>query len=281
VAVEQVLTGPVVTRTGERSVRIEAVLDDRWQIVYAQGGAVMAATLEGALAAVRREDLALVSASTTFHRPVACGPVLLEAMILRSSRSSAQVTVELRSPGSDAGPAATTTAVLAAAQPGWSDLVGAPIPVDLLGRPEPDHRRLTAPGADGDPFRFFEETEWRVVPEDTVPDLECRGWFRFTSPSGSAGEPWSAPVFAIPADALGCSVVPRVRLDDSPVFALSMQMSVHILGPAAGDWLALQSQCLHVGAGVATGLTLLWDRFGTPVAASTQTALLRAMPPGH
>ncbi len=275
------LTGVVTTPTGHDRVRTEAVLDDRWRIVYAQGGAVMAATLEGALAAVPRDDLRLASAATTFHRPVGCGPVVLDALVLRASRSGAQVAVELRAPGEEAAsPAVTTTAVLAAEQPGWPDLVGTRMPAALADDPDPTHDRLGVfdPGG-ANVFPFFDETEWRVAPADSLPPLTWRGWFRFTgTPARNGGTPWPAPLLAVPADALGCSVVPDVRRDDAPVFALSLQMSLHVLGPAVGNWLALESRGLHVADGIATGLTTLWDAAGGPVAVSTQTALLRAMP---
>lgn len=273
------LIGAVVSSTGDGAIRLEGTLDDRWRIVHAQGGGVMAATLEGALAAVPRPDLLLVSASTTFHRPVRCGPVVLDATVLRSSRSGAQVTVELRAPGEEtSGPAVTTTAVFAAQQVGWPDLVGTRMPAALAEDPDPTHRRLGVFDPEGaSAFPFFDETEWRVAPGPTGA-LAWWGWFRFARPPAVDGGVWPAPLLAVPADALGCSVVPNVRNDDAPVFALSLQMSLHVLGPCAGRWLGLESRGLHVADGIATGLTTLWDEAGAPVAVSTQSALLRAMP---
>ena len=273
------LTGVNATRTGPGSVKVVARLDDRWRIVYAQGGAVMAATLEGALAAVARDDLQLVSAATTFHRPLACGPVALDVTVLRSSRSSAQVMVELRTLGTDeVGAAATTTAVLAIEQPGWPDLVGAPRPSVLAGRPDPNGRRLGVFDPDGASLApFFDQTEWRDAPAVSAAGLVWHGWCRFARPPAPGG-PWATALLAVPADALGCSVVPSVRKDDAPVFALSMQMSLHVLGTATGGWLGVESRGLHVAAGIATGLTTLWDEDGAPEAVSTQTALLREMP---
>lgn len=277
---ETALVDVITTSAGEGASRVEATLADRWRIVYAQGGAVMAATLETALAAVRRDELALVSAVTTFHQPVRCDRVILDAIVLRSSRSSAQVRVELRpAVGDEAGPAATTTAVLAAEQPGWPDLSDAPVPPVLATGLDLSGRRLAVPGLRGiNQVPFFDETQWQEVTTDPLVELEWHGWFRFARPPAHLGRSWPSPLLAVPADALGCSVVPSVRLADRPVFALSLQMSLHVLGPARSEWLALRSRGLHVVGGIATGLTSLWDEAGVPVAVSTQSALLRAMP---
>lgn len=259
-----VLTGSRVRPLADGSTRIEAVLEDRWRIVYAQGGAVMAATIEGAMAAeglADRAGLGLVSASTTFHQPVPCGPVVLDATPVRISRSSAQVQVTITAAGDGAersvGPGATTTVVLAAEQPGWPDLTAAPRPPALAGRPGEALRRLGALGADGvNTFPFFDETEWREAPAGAAEPLVWHGWCRRASsgPGSVEAAPWSAPRLAVPADALGCSVVPSVRVADAAVFAISMQMSLHVLGPAVGPWLGLESRGLHVAAGIATGL---------------------------
>lgn len=276
---ETALVDADVSTTAPGSVRIEARLTDRWRIVYAQGGAVMAATLEGARAAVARDDLQLVSAVTTFHQPVPCDQVVVEAVVLRASRSSAQVRVELRSADGDDAPAATTTAVLAAEQPGWPDLADAPFPQALAAGPDARGRRLGVLGPDGTNLvPFFDATQWQEVQAASPTNLEWHGWFRFAEPPAVEGAPWPSPLLAVPADALGCSVVPGVRVDDAAVFALSLQMSLHVLGPALSGWVGLESRGLHVGGGIATGLTTLWDEAGAPVAVSTQTALLRAMP---
>ena len=186
--------------------------------------------------------------------------------------------VELRSADEDTAPSATTTAVLAAEQPGWPDLSNAPVPAVLTSGPDLRGRRLGVPGTEGsNVVPFFDETQWQEVVADPPVPLEWHGWFRFARPPSPDRGPWPAPLLAVPADALGCSVVPSVRLADAPVFALSLQMSLHVLGVARGEWLALRSRGLHVAGGVATGLTSLWDEDGNPVAVSTQSALLRAM----
>ena len=278
-----VITEVSRTRAADGSLRLDGVVDGRWQIVHAHGGAAMAAMLETAVAVVAeadRDDLALVSAATTFSRPLACGPVTMFGRALRVSRSGAQVSVAWQDPaaGADAGPAAVTMAVFARPDPGWPTVAGASWPSELMTRPDPGQRRLgSVESGDRRDFAFFRTTEWRVVPEDPAPTTACRVWFRFDPSAVPVDGVWPPALLAGPANALGCAAVPAVARPGAPVFALSLQMTLAVLAPVTGAWLGIDSQCLHSADGLATGTATLWDEDRRPVAAVTQTALLRAM----
>lgn len=280
-----VLTEVARSSTEDGALRLDGVVDERWRIVQAHGGAAMAAMLEAAVAAVDgtgREDLTLVSAATTFSRSLSCGPVAMIARPLRFSRSGAQVSVAWRDPdgGAGAGPAAVTTAVFARPDPGWPEVVGAPWPPALSVGPAPDHVRLgSLDSGDERDFAFFRTTEWRAVPEDPVAPTACRVWFRFDPAAVPVDGVWPTALLAVPADALGCAAVPAVAEPGASVFALSLQITLAVLAPVTGEWLGIDSRCLHAAEGLATGTATLWDRERRPVAAVTQTALLRTMSP--
>jgi hypothetical protein len=282
----RVLTEVSSTTAPDGSLRLDGIVDDRWQIVHAQGGAAMAAMLEAAgavIAEAGRDDLVLAGAATTFSRPLPCGSVALLGEALRISRSGAQVSVAWHDPaaGVDAGPAAVTSAVFARPDPAWPAVTGAVWPPALAVGPDPGQRRLgAAESGDTQGFAFFRTTEWRVVPEDAAPPTACRVWFRFDPSAVTLDGVWPPALLAVPADALGCAAVPAVAGAGAPVFALSLQMILAVLGPVAGPWVGIDSHCLQAADGLTTGTATLWDEGRRPVAAVTQTALLRRMAPG-
>src|SRR6476660_9338810 len=87
-------TTPIVAE--DRPALARSVITDAWGLHFAQGGVVMAASLRAMDAVLGRHDLSLASASATFCRPVACGPVETTVNVLRSGRRGAQVYGTLR-----------------------------------------------------------------------------------------------------------------------------------------------------------------------------------------
>jgi acyl-coenzyme A thioesterase PaaI-like protein len=240
----------------------------------------MAATLEAAVDGLDRDDLDLVSATTTFARPVACGDVAADVDVISSSRSGATVHVALANTAAvPPAPGVVTTAAFARRGGDWPRLTTAVRPDVLARAPLPSDPRMGSVD-DGYPTElpFFRSTDWRrASTRGAKPRLAACAWFRFAHAMVSRGEQWPAALTAIPADALGFSIVSDVSPPGAIVYSLSLQISLHCFAPARGEWLGIESRCLHASEGTATGVATLWNDDGQPVATVTQTALLRVM----
>jgi acyl-coenzyme A thioesterase PaaI-like protein len=266
-----------IGQASQGSVHIDAVIDDAWRISYAHGGVLQAAAIEAAVAAVARDDLDVVSATTTYVRPVSCGPVSAHARVIGGSRSGAVVHVELRDESSAAG--TVTTVAFARRDELWPTLSDAVRPAVLAAGPSASDPRMGSVD-DGYPVElpFFRSTDWRRAgPGSTAETLGGCAWFRFERPTTPVGREWPSALLAVPADALGFSIVPSVSRPGQVVYALSRQTSLHVFDRPRGEWLGIHSRCIHAAHGLATGVATLWDGDGRPVAAATQTAMLRVM----
>jgi acyl-CoA thioesterase len=265
---------------GEDPTVARCTITDAWGLVFAQGGVVMAAALRAMEAVVDRPDLSLTSASATFCRPVACGPVTTSVQVLRRGRRGAQALGLLCDvSATPEEPSVVATAVFT--DPGLEgpELRPLPRPPELTDPPEPG----TAPriGDDERPgtLGFLDNTEWHVattdVPvESALPRLPV--WFRFTNPPAEPGEPWEPALLAIPGDALGTSLVAALGEGDRPVGSVSLQMDMQVFAPISGEWIGVDSVCTNVGRGLASGTVDLWSESGVHVASLTQTAMLRS-----
>ena len=262
-----------------------SVITDAWGLYYAQGGVVMAAALRAMTAVLGRDDFRLASASATFARPVACGPVQTRVEVLHNGRRGSQVLGALRDPS--AKPGATSVAVSGVfCDP---DLPG---PTVTPLEPPPELRRPPTESVDQPhienafPLGFLDNTHWQIAPDDpgrdtgtraptatTVPRLAL--WFRFNDPPVSPGTAWEPALLPIPGDALGSALV--VALDaNSPVGSVSLQIDLHVHAPITGTWVGIDSTCSHVGNGLAQGVLHLWTENGVHAATLTQTAMLRS-----
>lgn len=182
-------TTPVVDPSDPNSPT--CVITDAWGLVYAQGGVVMAAALRAIETVLDRPDLTLASASATFCRPVACGPVTTEVEVLRSGRRGAQVHATLRDQHStDGGANVVLTAVFT--DPELEGPRSSPLerPVEL-SEPPGDAVESAVPADDRFELGFLDNTVWHlaaspahadapVVAGSPVPRLAL--WFRFTDP---------------------------------------------------------------------------------------------------
>lgn len=257
-----------------------SVITDAWGLFYAQGGVVMAAALRSMTAVLDRDDFGLVSASATFCRPVACGPVQTRVDVLHSGRRGAQVVGALRDPS--ARPGAVSVAVSAVfCDPDLPGPTVSPLecPVELRSPPAAD-----APAEAIDnvfPLGFLDNTQWQTAPRaeppgtpaETVPRMAL--WFRFANPPADPGVRWEPALLPIPGDALGSALIVAVG-DGAPVGSVSLQIDLQVHAPVTGTWIGIDSTCTHVGNGLATGVLHLWSEGGVHVATVTQTAMLRS-----
>jgi acyl-CoA thioesterase len=281
VTTPNILTDTTPLLDPDRPTVARAVITDAWGLYFAQGGVVMAAALRAMGLVLARDDLALASASATFCRPVACGPVETEVTVLRSGRRGAQVLGAVRA--EDASEREVSVALTGVftdpALPGPA-VTPLPRPVELHSPPQV--ARGEAAIENEYPLGFLDNTEWQVAAEP--PEVPAPGelprlatWFRFRSPPAPPGDPWNPALLPIPGDSLGSALVVALGGGDTPVGSVSLQIDVQVHAPIVGDWIGIDSTCTHVGGGLANGVLHLWSEAGTHVATVTQTAMLRSL----
>ncbi len=260
---------------------VHSVITDAWGLYFAQGGVVMAAALRAMEAVLDRPDLTLASASATFCRPVACGPVTTTVEILRNGRRGAQVHGALRD-ASDAegGTNVALTAVFTNPAMEGPTLTPLTLPRELSEAPSADTAPVTI---EGDyPLGFLDNTEWQtatgsdpsIATEGDVPRLAL--WFRFTDPPATPGTAWDPALLAIPGDSLGSALVVALGGGDTPVGSVSLQIGIQLFAPPRGTWIGIDSTCVNTSRGLASGVVHLWSETGEHAATVTQTAMLRS-----
>lgn len=276
-----ILTDTTPRRDDTRSDLVHSVIPDAWGLYFAQGGVVMAAALRAMELVLDRDDLTLASASATFCRPVACGPVTTTVQILRNGRRGSQVQGLLSDQTATTGEiSVAVSAVFTDPNLPGPDLTPQPLPAELSQTPAPD---VVMEQVDNDfPLGFLENTAWHIAPgpetepvaAGPLPRLAL--WFCFTDPPAADSTPWDPSLLVIPGDSLGSALVPALGEGDSPVGSVSLQMDIQILAPITGSWVGIDSTCTHIGGGLARGVVNLWSESGTNVAMVTQTAMLRS-----
>jgi hypothetical protein len=268
-------------------------IPEAWKVIYAFGGVSMAVALRGIEEEIARPDLDLLTANAVFTTPVRCGPLEVEARVLRSGRTAAQGMSFLRNAGDD-GPAVCATATWGVRE------ADAPIAyVDLAfpegaGRPD-DHEPPPPPPEDA-PFphiNFHDQTDFRPAIGNRwwdPPEMWVDGPARF----GSWTRLLNAPVLpdgrldplslCVPADQLGPAIGQMLgpEREDAPnFFTLTLELGIHVLAPTSGPWLLQHTRAPEAGAGYALSIVELWDEREQLVAIAHQRARLRVFAPGE
>lgn len=282
-----ILTDTTPVLDTEEPTLARSVITDAWGLYFAQGGVVMAAALRAMEAVLDRPDLRLASASATFCRPVACGPVTTTVEVLRNGRRGAQVHGALRDPGDEGGTNVVVTAVFTDPSMPGPTLTPLPRPVELRDAPPSDVPPV--PLEVDYPLGFLDNTEWQTATgsdssgggaagpaggDDPVPRLAV--WFRFTDPPAPEGTDWDPALLPIPGDALGSALVVALGGGDSPVGSVSLQIGIEVFAPMRGTWIGIDSTCINIANGLASGVAHLWSDDGVHVATVSQTAMLRS-----
>jgi acyl-CoA thioesterase len=280
-----ILVDTTPVRDEERPDLVHSVITDAWGLYFAQGGVVMAAAIRAMELVLGREELTLASASATFCRPVACGPVTTVVDVLRSGRRGAQVHATLRDQTAPEGEASVVvTAVFTDPRMEGPSLslvprppaLDVPPPADL--EPEPFESEF--------PLGFLDNTQWQHASDpdalegsddpDAPPRSNLAVWFRFTNPPAPEGEAWDPALLPIPGDALGTALSVALAGGEEPIGSVSLQIGLQVFAPMRGTWIGIDSWCSHVGNGLANGPVHLWSDQGVHVGTVTQTAMLRS-----
>ncbi|WP_426570820.1 thioesterase family protein [Aquihabitans sp. McL0605] len=264
---------------GERPDVANSIITDAWGLHFAQGGVVMAAGLRAMEAVLDRPDLSLASASATFCRPVACGPVSTTVEVLRDGRRGSQVLGDLRVPGDDGTNVSLTAVFTDPSLPGPTD-TPLPRPVELLDPPPADAPPVWMESAY--PLGFLDNTEWKTASSGASapahdPVHRLAVWFRFTDPPAAPDADWDPALLPIPGDSLGSALIVALGGGERPVGSVSLQIGIQVFRPMRGTWIGVDSTCTHIANGLASGVLNLWSAAGEHVATVTQTAMLRSL----
>lgn len=276
-----ILADTTPVRDEDRPELVHSIITDAWGLFFAQGGVVMAAAIRAMELVLDRDDLTLASASATFCRPVACGPVKTVVDVLRSGRRGAQVHATLSDQTAPEGEASVViTAVFTDPLLTGPTLSLVPRPSELLVPPPADLE--PEPFESVFPLGFLDNTQWQhasdrdaLVRSDGPVD-RMAVWFRFTNPPAPTGVAWDPALLPIPGDSLGTALSVALAGGDEPIGSVSLQIGIQVFAPIRGTWIGVDSTCTNVGNGLANGVLHLWSESGTHVATVSQTAMLRS-----
>ena len=257
-----------VTPVGQESGRYTATIDDRWMLlVVPQGGVVAAVAARAMATALDDAGQSLRSLTAVFAGQVATGPVEIDVTVLRRGRSMSQLTATVRNPGAKAG--LTAVAVFGATRRGFefTDLtfpdVEAPEGLRSYRDPVPDGVDFEF---DRPPMPFWEEiVECRPAtgrppwePFESGP-AEIVYWYRLDQPplldDGSL-DPVGAIVLC---DTMPGAVGQKIGPGTDQWFAPSVDLTMHLFGPARPGWLLGRNQARRATGGYASTDMELWS----------------------
>ncbi len=258
--------------------RYVASLSDRWSYLFPSGGVLMTLALRAIAAELDHPDLRPVGAHATFCSALPAGPVTIEVTVLRRGRRASQARAALRALGAAVlGLEVTATFgvnrelsafdVAAPERPGvpWVDacpaLEGAEVALPAF------YRNFAVRLAHGE---LWWQNAW------TPGEPMTARWFRYRRPQ--VGADGALDPLAIPpiADTMASAFHRAVGSHDPPVYAPSLDLTVHFLEPAAPGWLLVVSRCRRARAGYVTGDAEIWTEDGRLVAVCGQTMFVRA-----
>jgi acyl-CoA thioesterase len=247
-----------------------AVIDDEWVLAVAPHGGVMAALAARAMAAeLDHPAQTLRSLSAVFAGVVHAGPVDIDVSVLRRGRTVSQAIATIRNPDATAG--LTAIAAFGSDRPGheFTDLV----PPEVAPPEECGSYRDPWPEDQPPPDREWEEPPfWARI-------LECRPanghppWEQEWTPTTSERISWNRldepPVredgtldplaLVVVADTMPSAVGEMIGPAAEPWFAPSVDLTVHLFGPARPGWLLARNQARRATGGYASADMELWS----------------------
>jgi acyl-CoA thioesterase len=269
----------VVTRAAPG--RFGAVLGPGWNLrPLPQGGIVTALALRAMEAELDDSGETLRTLSTVFVGQVTDGPLEIDVEVLRRGRSMSHLRAEVRNPGSARGH--VTTAVFGQRREGFEFTDLAPPVVPLPGDC-PSFRDPPPPGWHVfDPMPFWERVEGRpalgLPPWDDTPRTSSlqATWYRFDETPWLDDGTVDPHAVIVLADTMPGAVGQRLGSNDRPWFGPSIDLTVHLFGPARDEWLLGVNRARHAGDGYASVEMELWSA-AQLVAYGTQTMFFAFM----
>jgi len=262
-------------------------ISEAWKVQYAFGGMSMALGVRAIERELARDELALISAHSTYCSPISCAPVVADAQVLRQGRRAAQGVSELRNAGDEQVDLQTVATFgrlddthVDIDGPQFPDDAGCPDDWDVPERPD-DH-----------PFpeiNFHAQTEFRPAGwpdwgEDWEADTGyASAWTRLVNEPRLDDGSIDPVAICVPADMIGPAVGMHLgpQTDDNPPFVvLTLEIDLQIFRPWTTSWILQQVAALRAGHGFAAGTLHLWDEHRQLVGFATQRAAMRHFTPG-
>ena len=268
--------------------RFTTTISDSWMLRVVPQGGIAAAIAEAAMRAVLDQpDQVLRTTTAFFVGQVQAGPVDVDVEVLRRGRSMSQLRASVRNPGAGAG--LTATAVYGSTRAGFEFVDVAYPEVD---GPEGlrSYRDPIPEGVDFDPappMPFWDEIiECRPAtgrppwePYEPGP-AEIAYWYRLDEPPRTDAGDLDVAGLLVAADTMPGAVWQRLGPDTPPWFGPSVDLTLHVLGPARADWLLVHNKARVATDGYASVESVLWDpATRTPAAYATQVMFFAFIPP--
>lgn len=275
--------------------RYELDIPPDWNVFYTFGGVTMAAALRAAERAIDRPDLVPLTAHAVYCAPIQAGAVEIDVDVMRSGRTAAQASVDLRQQGHE-GVDVRLLTTFGQRFDSPLEYAGLEFPDDVLppeavsGRPSIDEIAMD----EDNPFariNYHQQTEWKPALEGwdwtdgwrEPGEGRAASWFRLLKeprlPDGRI-DPVS---LCVPADSVGSAVGRAVGhlLGGQPFLILSLEIDLQFFADTTSSWLLQNVTAQHAGHSYAYGTTEIWDQDRRLVAIATQRARLRPIAQGE
>ena len=269
--------------------RFTTTISEPWMLRVVPQGGIVAAIAEAAMRTVLDvPEQALRTTSAFFVGQVQAGPVEVDVEVLRRGRSVTQLRASVRNPGATAG--LTATAVYGAPRPGF-DFVDLSFPEVEPAEGLRGYRDPLPDGVEFDPgpiLPFWDQVvecrpaTGRAPWEPFVPDApaEIAYWYRLDDPPVGDDGTLDVAGLLVAADTMPGAVWQRIPPDSPPWFGPSLDLTLHVLGPAAPGWLLVHNRARVAGDGYASVESVLWDpTTRTPAAYATQVMFFAFLDP--
>jgi acyl-CoA thioesterase len=261
-----------------------AELSDQWNFATPSGGVLMTTALRAMRAQLGDPGLHILSATAMFCAPVSSGPLAIRAEVLRLGGNTANVRASLASMGRP-GPGVEILATFARTRTG-PEVVGAEFP-DV---PEPAQARdltaeLHAPSDPAHGARFFQNFEmrfglgsrfWSDDAGASGPPRNAR-WYRYRAPQRDARGMLERLAIPPVADTMPPAVWQALEPGRQPLYAPSLDLTVHFVEDTASEWLLALSHARRARQGYATADVEIWSEDRKLLAYGTQTMTFRPM----
>jgi acyl-CoA thioesterase len=243
-------------------------VSDHWMLVVVPQGGIVAAIAARAMERVLGDPVQrLRTITAVFAGQVAAGPVEVEVQVLRQGRSMSQLQATVRNPGAAAG--LTAIAAFGAPRRGFdfTELVFPEVegPDALRGYRDPLPEGVDFE-FDRAPMTFWDEIvecrpavgrpPWEPFVEGPA---EAVYWYRLDDPPVLADGALDPLASIVVCDTMPGAVGQKLGPDGGMWFGPSVDLTLHVLGPATPGWLLAHNRARHAGDGYASVDMALWD----------------------
>ena len=246
------------------------VIDEEWVLAFAPQGGVVAALAARTMATeLAHPEQTLRSLSAVFAGVVHAGPVEIDVTVLRRGRTMSQAVATVRNPGRrrrshrDRGvrrrparprvhrPRATAGAATRRVCPSFRDPLPDGVQLDEEWEEPPFWDRIVdCRPANGHPPW---EQDWEPTTSERI------SWYRLDEPPVRDDGSLDPLALVVVADTMPGAVGQKVGPGTDQWFAPSVDLTMHLFGPARPGWLLARNQARRATGGYASTDIELWS----------------------